>query len=199
MAWWNFVNMLPTFRNQANQKEVPQLDADGRIRVNTGSSVSPTVGTTPPASPSDGDLWYNTAAGQQELYVYDDSRSFWLSVHATPYRFGHDSTDNAALRSSDINVPGAGSGHRIPLDGMITRISARSRAGQANKGFDIVTDGSNGSSILGSFSLSANVFVENTTALQLTAGQDLWVNSQAAGGSALDVNVCLWVRWRVAP
>ncbi len=199
MPWFNFPNILPTFRNQANQKEVPQLDADGRIRVNTGSSIAPIVSPTPPASPSDGDLWYNTAAGQQELYAYDDTRSFWLSVNSTPYRFGHDNTDNAPLRSADIHTAGTGSGHRIPLDGMITRISARSRAGLATKGFDIRSDGSNGATTISSFNLAANVFVDNAASIQLASGDDLWVQSQAPGGPALDINVCLWVKWRVAP
>lgn len=194
------INTVCTFlKDGSTDFTAHQLDANGRIRVNVGTTVQPTVMATPPASPGNGDLWYNTAVGWGVLMVYDAARSFWLSTFEIPYVFGHDNTDNAPLRNAVINNAGTGSGHRIPLDAMITRISAKARTGFATKSFNILTDGSNGAAILSSFSLVGGVFVDNNVSQNLTAGQDLWIDSDAPGGSSTDITVDMFVRWRVAP
>ena len=54
---------------------------DGQKWISIGStnidtSTGTDVGPTPPTSPSDGDLWFNTDNGI--LYVYMDSESVWV-------------------------------------------------------------------------------------------------------------------------
>ncbi len=194
------LNAIITMKDSLGNKAVPCLTADGKIQVEmTTTSAGFTTGATPPASPAQGDAWYNTAAGQNELYIYDSTCGFWLSANSTRYEFGNDSSDNAALRGSEIHNPGTGTGKLIPLDAMIVRIAADSRAGPATKGVDILDAGAGGASIIQSFSLAGNQFIDNALCVQLDANSLLWVQTQAVGGNALDLNVDIWTKWRIAP
>ncbi len=201
IVFFPWFNAILTFLkgDGSGDKTALQLTPNGRVPVDSGSTIEPTVSTTPPTPATNGQQWLHDGGDWKELMQFDASRNFWLSVQATPYRFGADSTDNSALRSSDVHTPGTGAAHTIPLDAMITRISATSRAGLATKGFDIVSDGSNGTTVVSSFNLVGNSFINNNANNQLSANDELWVNSQGAGGSASDIVVTLWVKWRVAP
>jgi hypothetical protein len=135
-------------------------------------------------------MYFNTTL--ESWQYYDASRSKWLSVTEFPFFFGDDATDGAYLRSCGVVTPGTGTGILIPRDCTIKRITARSRAGNATKAFNILLNGATTSS----FSLAANLYKNNAADIDAAEDDYLWVESSATGTGSQDVAVVFWVSWR---
>jgi len=62
-------------------ENIAQIDVQGIIRSGGGTAggASVTTGDTAPASPSDGNLWFNTT--EAELYVYVDAEGAWVQTN----------------------------------------------------------------------------------------------------------------------
>lgn len=153
----------------------------------------PPVGTTQPATPVAGDLWYNTNIGWHELMIYDASRGKWLSSSSLTFGFGRDTADGNRLLSYGIASGGVGTGIGIPRNATITRVFARAVGGQPDKTFHIMINDIQ----VSSFSLVASSYKSNTTNIDIDEDDYLWVEADAAGTPATDVLVFLWLKWRV--
>ena len=193
MSFFGWINSLFTVRDAGGAKIVPQLDANGRFRVNTSESFSPSVGPTPPASPSDGDAWYNNAANQNMLYSYSAALGFWLSPEF-PITWGEDSLDGNQAGWAGINNAGSGTGLLVPRDALITVLSANIRPGNATKQFFLQVGGAT----VATLDLVGGQLVTFPN-LQVNANDLFWIAGNGAGGNILDVTFSAWWRWRVAP
>ncbi len=183
------------------------IDPTGLLRSKSTPATSPfdgnvvggggtyPVGPTPPATPSAGDIWYNTAVGWNMLMHYDAVRSKWLS-EPTQFCWGHDNANGNALRGSGINVPSAGSGVLLPRSATVTRISALARTGNATKQFDLHVNTIPPAAAALSFSLAALKYKDNVTNLDLSEDDSIWMWAAVAGATTRDVTVRLWVSWR---
>jgi hypothetical protein len=85
----NFVGTGNTFTYNTGTKTVDISIAGG----SGGSQVS--VGTASPASPSSGNLWYNTNLGRTFIYYNDGDSSQW--VDAAPFNIVSDSGGGASV------------------------------------------------------------------------------------------------------
>lgn len=150
------------------------------------------IGSTAPTSPYDGQQWYDNSSGERTLYIYDASRSKWLSSSEWTLQWGHDNADGELLRGSGVNTPGTGTGVRIPKDCTIVRISGQQRSGAATKQFDVLV---NGTSVL-NFDLTSDVYTSNIVDEDLDADDYVRVEVESAGLGAQDVAITLWFAWR---
>jgi len=157
----------------------------GGVDIYPPSATNP---TTPP--PSDGDMYYNTTF--ESWQYYDATRTKWLSITECVYSWGHDNADGNQLRGHGIINAGSGTGILIPRDCTVKRITARTRAGNATKQFDLLV---NGSSVL-SFSLAAGTYKNNSANTDLNEDDYVWVEASATGAASNDVAIIIWTSWR---
>ena len=71
-----------------------------------GSSV--TVSDTAPASPSDGDQWFDSTDGSLSVYYNDGSSSQWISISGPAGTDGTDGTDSATSYPNLASFPSSG-------------------------------------------------------------------------------------------
>jgi hypothetical protein len=190
LPWFN---SIVTLLNEAGTKlVVPKLDAAGRFLVNVSSTAAPSVGSTPPTSPSDGDLWYNNDSDWRTLFCYDASTAQWLSATEVTIDFGHDNADGALLRPPVIATPGAGSGIEMPRDGIIQRSSINAAGGLATKQINLLINGSTVSSV----NLVGGEFIVNSANLTFNEGDEIILSADSAGAAVTDISATLYIRWR---
>jgi len=163
------------------------------------SSTHYSVGSTPPASPSTGSLWFNTAANWNILMYWDTARSKWLSVETEILSWAHDSADGNALSGFGISVAGIGTGYLVDRDACIVEAAARGRGGNLTKAFRLDKDNAGTPVNLHSFSLAAGVYKAKGLDIDLAEDDDIWAYAAAAGAAAEDVTVSYTIRRRVTP
>ncbi len=168
-------------------------DTDVQTALETIDDVR-TVGSTAPTSPYDGQMWYDNSSGERVLYIYDSSRSKWLSSSEFALGWGHDSGDGELLRAYGVNNPGTGTGLRIPHDCTIVRITAQQRGGPAAKQVDILLDGTS----TFNFDIASDSYKNNTADIDVDEDEELWLEIEPAGTASQDVTVILWLAWRGA-
>jgi len=76
-------------------------DTLGAWKRITEGSVSPiTSGTTPPAAPASGELWWDSETGILYIYYTDTDSSQWVEVSGTPISFNElNDMDDVVLTS----------------------------------------------------------------------------------------------------
>lgn len=78
--------LWPTANAPSSDNDVPAYDSATNSIIwqagGGGGGASVTVSTTPPGSPSDGDLWYDTDSGGLYIYVDDGDSSQWVEAGA---------------------------------------------------------------------------------------------------------------------
>lgn len=154
-----------------------------------------------------------TATGQiavigDQLFMYDLSRSKWLTIETTLLNFGREeNTDNRFLEYvGDIESTGA----IMPFDGTIVYVSINSTdssidgASNPNKKIELWinnaavpnNDTVGMESIDGEFELSANQF--STTIYNLDFNKDdfIRIRASAEGSGVRNATALLWVKWR---
>ena len=101
------------------------LEWNGSAWVNTFSGATVTASDTPPSSPIDGDLWFDSATTQMFVYYNDGSSSQWVTVTS-----GSPSTD-----ASSVTYTPAGTG------AVSTTVETKLRESVSVKDFGAVGDG----------------------------------------------------------
>lgn len=152
---------------------------------------------TAPASPVNGTLWYNTAAGWNSLMAYDASRSKWLSTTEWTMTWGHDTADGELVRGFGINVAATGTGALIPRNACLKRISVRSISDNIAKRLDVLV---NGTSVM-NFNLvggpNDSTYINNAVNLDLAEGDNIWIYVDSALLGLDELAICFWCSWRV--
>lgn len=126
------------------------------------------------------------------LYMYDSTRSKWLSIESTALQFGTNGNgDNEYMRLGG-DVRDSGSGAKMPYDGTITAITIEASGGEPAKEFDLHINGiSNKTS-----TLVAGEFIENTTNINFSSGDYIHMFISANGGNVANPAAIIWVKWR---
>lgn len=189
-----WLQSLFTLRKSSGGFEVPELDADGRIRVSTVEVVAIEVGSTAPSNTSGQVLWNNTTAGEEGILFYDQTRDKWLSTESGSLFWGEDSADGVVLEPVGVRTMSAGGGYLMRRDGTIIGISAYADGGLATKSFEVRINNSSPAAI--AFSLSGSVYTDNTLDIDFSAGDLLNAGALAPGAAATDVTLILTYRWR---
>lgn len=148
--------------------------------------VIPTAGTTPPASPVNGETWF----GNGVVWVYDSTRSKWLSIDRVGLEFGAQRSNGTYLNASGGNTSGYGG---ILRDGTIIGVMARAAAGHLTKTFEIRANGV----MISTFSLVAGVYRNAVLNVDFNSGDWLGVWSSTAGLRVDMVSVILEIAWRL--
>lgn len=187
-----WLQSLITFRKSGGGLVVPELDANGRIRVTMLNSAPVHVGTTPPAEVDGTTLWLNTNAGYEGVYFRDQTRAKWLSTSEARLPFGHDNADNQLLRHNDIQTPQTGTGVRAPRDGTIIAVAALAANGAPTKQLDVRV---NGVSVL-TTTLVASAYTNITANIDFAAGDRIDVFAASPAGGVQDIAYDVYARWR---
>lgn len=144
-----------------------------------------------------------TATGQLAvigdlLYMYDATRSKWLSVESTALQFGRDGNINSQTLYFGGNLESGSSGPLMPYDGTVVGITANSSGGTSTKQFQVrVRNGTTTQTTI-SFNLSSNTYTDSTTNNNFSTGDYINVRAINNGdGTVSDPGIVVWVKWRV--
>ncbi|HSD14858.1 MAG TPA: hypothetical protein VLB74_09445 [Flavobacterium sp.] len=178
---------------------------NGNVGINTNNStakleIDASTGTTPPleivprtTAPT------GTAGGQiavidNSLYIYDVTRTKWLSSETITFAWGHDGNLKGAYLDCASVQNQANTGFKMPYAGTIIAITALQSGGDASKGF--VVRKNSASTDLFSFNLTALSYNNNTLNIDFDANDFLKVFTVAAGGESTNPVVTLFIKWR---
>lgn len=96
------------------------------------------IGPTPPEDPVDGKGWYDSTANI--LYVFDETRSKWLSINRIIVTFQKSGTVTSQyLNIGDLALSSVG--YLVPRQGTIISCSIRATGGNDDCSFDIRDNG----------------------------------------------------------
>ena len=131
-----------------------------------------------------------------KLYMYDASRTKWLSVETTALQFGRNgNTNNRPLRFGG-NVENNNSGAMMPINGTIVAVSARAAGGASAKQFQIRVRNGTTNVTTSNFNLSSLEYTSITDNIDFSAGDYITVFAQNGGGNSTSPIVVLWIKWR---
>ena len=185
--------IISAWKPSTSEPKAITVDTNDRLRVNVSNSIAPTVSPTAPASPSDGDMWFNNSSNQNLLYVYSAALGFWLTAEY-PLTWGEDSLDGNRAGWAGITGAGANTHITFPRDALLTTITVNIRTGNQTKEIFLQVNGVTQSTI----SPVAGVAVDFPN-LQISANDTFWIQGNPAGAAATDIVISSWWRWRVAP
>ncbi|MDO5971584.1 hypothetical protein Q4Q35_17405 [Flavivirga aquimarina] len=135
------------------------------------------------------------------LYMYDATRSKWLSLETTALQYGKSGgTDDERLEFAG-DLTNNGSGPRMPFDGTIVYLTIESSGGVSNKQFDLKINGSDvgnsgTASLDGRISLSGGSFNYTDYNIDFDAGDYVTIEARSNGGDVNNPVAVIWVKWR---
>jgi len=145
---------------------------------------------TAPTSPSSGDGWYVPSEGL--LYIYDGTRSKWLSVDRQLWEFGTEGlADNEYLQIAN-QIDDDEQGHTFYRDFTVLGIRVFAPSGNQTKAMAIEKDRSS----VHAFSLTAGAYEKSDLDLDFDAGELLQLFVESAGTGARDTHAKLEIAWR---
>lgn len=196
-----FIIIMVVFTTQMfSQVGINQSSPSATLEIRGESSGIPTIRIQPQVSPvgnSSGQL----AMMDDKLYLYDASRSKWLSVENTLINFGlAGPADNQELEYvGDVED----SGPRMPYDGTIVHVSMNASGGQLNKGVWLYKNDvaiANDDVAIerdGFLELDAtNSFINAQYNLDFNAGDSFRMVVGDEGVAINDLSVVFWIKWR---
>jgi len=159
--------------------------------------VSIPVLSTPPASPSDGDLFISTSTGYNHmLMVYNETLMKWLSMARPELTFSrNNNADNQYLKYGDTDA--ADSGYLIHRPATILSASVKIGSGEDTKSFEIRKNGS--TTALATLTLGgAGATTVKDTALNVDLDEDDYLQFFVVGAGALvkDAVGLIEIAWR---
>lgn len=147
-------------------------------------------GTTPPSNLTS--LWYNNQ--DNIIYYYDTTRSNWLSTAIVNYLFTYGGNIDG-LYMSVGNVKNSYAHFNITRPATITAVNADqdpTGSSQANKGYEIRTDGTNAYS----FNMISHSFASTSLNVQIDQNDELQVYVVSLGARVRDPIVSIELKWR---
>ncbi|MDG1730700.1 MAG: hypothetical protein P8K68_03635 [Algibacter sp.] len=134
-----------------------------------------------------------------KLYMYDGTRNKWLSIETTKLHFGRGGARSNEVMRYVGSFGNQNSSALMPFDGTIVYISARARAGLANKDFSVEIRNAN--AIIGTantYSLVSREFIDTTVNNDFSAGDYIIsrIENTPNNATVQDLIVTIWVKWR---
>ena len=128
-------------------------------------------------------------------YVYDNSRSIWLSATRIYPEWGLDgNADGVLLRSAAGGVRDAATGWLTMRNGMILGYSLRISGGNNTKQFGIYINGALSTTIT---MPGANSYIVTNLSISLSAGDYLGIYCSSTGLAAQNPSMYLEIAWRL--
>ncbi len=178
--------------NAYDEGRTISVDA-GPVELNASANYAPIqitpIAYTPSAGLANGQICNRAGV----LYVYDETRTKWVSVEKPTSIFSTQKGDGNYLMAgyfSDV-----GSGYTALKDGVIVGITASGGSGNLTKGFSVRKNGSPAD--IFSFNLVAGKYYNDTVNVNIVAGDVLQVYCSADGAAVNAPMVQLIVAWRL--
>ncbi len=178
------------------QVGVGTISPNGKLTIDASSDTTAALELIPQATPTT-----NLATGQlsvigDRLYMYDATRSKWLSIESTALQYGrNNSSDTQNLQYGGTMVSGS-SGPLMPFDGTIVAISSVGSSGDDTDVNIRARDASNTNSINETFTLSSLRYTDTSANFDFNAGDYITVRARDAATTTENLTVVLWVKWR---
>jgi hypothetical protein len=176
-----------------SQVGIGTTNPTAKLEIDAASDAIPALEIVPRTTAPTG-----TASGQMSiidgsLYIYDATRSKWLSSETVPFSFA---LSGGGINDQYLGYSGITSnltGVKMPLNGTIVMITAESSGGNASKGFEIRKTIAN--TTIFSFSLASYTYTN--TAVNINFNADEYVNIYAnATANTQNPIVTIFVKWR---
>ncbi|WP_299683083.1 hypothetical protein [uncultured Dokdonia sp.] len=186
--------LIPFFSNA--QVGIGTISPNGMLTVDASSGTTAALELvaqpTPTTSLANGQL----AVIGNMLYMYDGSRSKWLSIESTAIQYARDgsSDDNQLLYGGDLTSGVSGS--LMPLDGTIVAIAAMGSAGDDTDINIRARDATNTNSINETITLSSLRYIDNAVNLDFNAGDFITARARDASTTTTNLSLVIWVKWR---
>lgn len=165
----------------------------GPMVLNASANYAPIqitpIAYTPSVGLADGQLCNRAGV----LYVYDETRSKFVSVEKPTPVFSTHKGDGNYLTAGWFSD--AGSGYTVLKDGVIVGITASGGSGNLTKGFSVRKSGS--AVDIFSFSLVAGKYYNDAVNVNVSAGDVIQVYCSADGGHSNAPMVQLVIAWRL--
>ena len=177
----------------ATQYQFLQTQGSGAPPAWSDYKIYPASGTDPSSpSPAAGDLYYNTVLAQ--WMHYDGARVKWLSVESSVFRFGRGGTtpNGAYFKSTDGITFTSTLGNPAFWIGTVIALGY-TRGNTASVTFEVTEDGASLSTLASTAASGYSVSLND----DFSQGSILGVRNQSGGGSVLNGNGWVRVKWRV--
>ena len=187
--------LLPVFDN--SQVGIGTLTPNGKLTIDASTETTAALELVPQATPTT-----NLANGQlavigDKLYMYDLTRTAWLSVESTALQFGRDGNVGNVNLLLGGNMDSETSGVLMPLNGTIVAITAMAASGGDAPINVRARDVNDINSIDETLTLASLRYTDTTTNLDFDAGD--YITVRAFGGTSnrpIDVTTTVWIKWR---
>jgi len=163
------------------------------LDIQSTSDSMPALELNPQSAP------VGTAMGQisvinDQLFLYDETRSKWLSVESTTFNFG----DEGNVNNGNLEYAGdiRRSGPRMPARGTIVYVTMNSNGGNQSKGVFIDITDSSGIVTSHLFELVDGSLVLDNLNIDIEATDFLQIRAQAGGGPVNSLSVSVWLKQR---
>lgn len=180
--------------NSVGQVGINTTTPSAELEIASSSPGLPILELNPQTAP------VGTASGQlsvinDQLYLYDDTRSKWLSIGSSTFNFGGEGGQDG----DDLEYAGdiENNGPTMPQDGTIVYISINSTGGFPTKEITIniynslnVLVGSHSVNLVGGSLVLADFNVD------FSSGDHFRVYVEDANGVVNNVTAVLWTKWR---
>lgn len=186
--------VLPIFATA--QVGVGTLTPNGKLTIDASAETIAALELIPQATPTT-----DLAAGQlavigDKLYMYDATRTKWLTLESTAIQFGREgNTTQDNIRYGGNMISGV-SGALMPFDGTIVAITAMAASGDDTDINVRARDAANTNSVNETFSLASLRYTDTATNLDFDAGDYITARGRDNTTTAVDVTVIVWVKWR---
>ncbi|WP_347923380.1 hypothetical protein [Pontimicrobium sp. SW4] len=177
------------------QVGVGTTNPTSELEIQTSNTGIPALEINPQTAP------VGTADGQlsvigDKLYMYDLTRTKWLSIENTTLLYGRGgSRTNEVLRFMG-NFGNQNTGALIPMNATIVHISARARGGNTSKDFSLEIRDSVGLVSSTSYNLASREYMNTALNIDIDAGEYLIARIGSAGGNVTDLILTVWLKWR---
>lgn len=165
-----------------------------KLEIDASADAIPALEIVPQATTPTGTSDGQICILENSLYVYDSSRSKWLSSETMVLSWGGSGNFDDRYLETNGNFSATG-GIKIPKNATIVAITAQATTGgNPTKGFEIRKN--NPSVTVNTFSLVANTYNNKTSNIDINADDFLRVFATNAGSDVTSPTVTLWIKWR---
>ncbi len=185
---------LPFFLSA--QVGVGTLVPNGKLTIDASSDTTAALELVPQATPTT-----NLADGQlavigDKLYMYDATRTKWLSVESTALQFGRNGDVDDDQIHYGGNLRNGNAGALMPFNGTIVAITAMGASGD-DTDFNVRSrDAANTTNLNETFTLSSLRYTDTAADFDFDAGEYINLRARDATTTTTNVSIILWVKWR---
>lgn len=167
-----------------------------KLEIESDDAGIPALELNPQSNPVGTDPGQIAVIGD-ELFMFDITRSKWLSITTMPLQFGRNGDANAQNINFGGNMVSGTSGPLMPKDGTIVGITINSAGGNATKEFQIRVRKDNSTSATESVNLEDNEYNNMSVNVDFEAGEFITVRARDNGNGAVeDPAIVVWVKWK---